>query len=197
MIRVGITGGIGSGKSTLCKLLAARGAALYDCDREARRLMNEDEELRGGIIAAFGAESYAADGLNRSWLARQVFSNPERLAQLNALVHPAVGSDFRRWAARQQGDYLLLESAILFSAGLEREVDRTVAVLAPEALRVERACRRDGVDETEIRRRMAAQMSDDCLASRADMVIVNILEADLAAAADRLDKLFRHEAAIR
>lgn len=193
MIKVGVTGGIGSGKSTVCRLFAARGIALYDSDREAKRLMTENPELQARIIGTFGAESYADGGLNRPYLARIVFGQPERLQQLNALVHPAVIADFRSWADRQAGPYVVLESAILFSSGLDREVDRTVAVLAPETLRVERTCRRDHTDECSVRRRMAAQESDDRLREQADFCVVNILEEETAAAVEQLDKLFRHE----
>ena len=194
MIKVGVTGGIGSGKSTLCRRFAARGIAVYDTDREAKRLMNGSGELRSRIAAAFGPASYRDGALDRSYLAGEVFGRPERLAALNAIVHPAVIADFRAWAERQQGPYVILESAILFSAGLEGEVDFTVAVLAPERLRVERTCRRDGADEEAVRRRMAAQPDDDELAARADYTVVNILEADLEDAAEQLNRIFQHEA---
>lgn len=197
MIKVGITGGIGSGKSTLCRRFAARGIAVYDSDSEAKRLMNGSEELRRRIVAAFGPASYRDGVLDRKYLAGEVFGRPERLAALNAIVHPAVITDFRAWAERQPGPYVILESAILFSAGLEREVDRTVAVLAPERLRVERTCRRDGADEETVRRRMAAQPGDDELAARADYTVVNILEADLEDAVEQLNRIFQHEAANR
>lgn len=193
MIKIGVTGGIGSGKSTVCRLFAARGAALYDSDREAKRLMNDDPDLRSRIVGAFGEECYTGAGLNRAVLAQKVFGHPEQLLRLNAIVHPAVIADFRDWAGRQTGDYVVLESAILFSSGLDREVDRTVAVLAPEPLRIERTCRRDGVDEAAVRSRMAAQADDDFLRERADYCLVNIVESDTAEAVDQLDKLFRHE----
>lgn len=193
MIKIGVTGGIGSGKSTVCRLFAARGAALYDSDREAKRLMNDDPDLRSRIVGAFGEECYTGAGLNRAVLAQKVFGHPEQLLRLNAIVHPAVIADFRAWAGRQTGDYVVLESAILFSSGLDREVDRTVAVLAPEPLRIERTCRRDGVDEAAVRSRMAAQADDDFLRERADYCLVNIVESDTAEAVDQLDKLFRHE----
>lgn len=194
MMKVGITGGIGSGKSTVCRLFALRGVAVYDSDAQAKRLMTHDAALRARIAAQFGAESYAGDALNRAFLAERVFSDPAALADLNALVHPAVRSDFAAWAERQRGDYVILESAILFEAGLEETVDLTVAVLAPVELRIERASRRDGCDPERIRRRIAAQSDDDTLRARADYTIENILEADLEPAVAALDRLFSYEA---
>lgn len=195
MMKVGITGGIGSGKSTVCRLFARRGVAVYDSDSEAKRLMTESVELRRRIAERFGAEAYAADGwLNRSLLAARVFTDPQALADLNAMVHPAVMADFAAWAERQSGDYVVLESAILFEAGLEHAVDRTVAVLAPLELRLERTCRRDGCDREAVRRRMAAQMDDDTLCARADYTVVNIREEDLEPTVAELDRRFKLEA---
>ena len=122
MMKVGITGGIGSGKSTVCRLFAQRGVAVYDSDAEAKRLMAENPELRTAISARFGAEAYADGALNRSYLAGKVFSDPAALADLNALVHPAVLADFAAWAERQEGSYVIFESAILFDAGLEDSI---------------------------------------------------------------------------
>lgn len=192
-MKVGITGGIGSGKSTVCRLFAQRGIAVYDSDREAKRLMVEDGALRADITARFGTEAYADGTLNRSYLASRVFSDPEALAALNALVHPAVLSDFAVWAERQSGAYVILESAILFEAGLEHAVDRTVAVLAPLKLRIERTCRRDGCDEEAVRRRIAAQLDDDTLRDRADYAVVNVFESDLEPAVAELDRRFTLE----
>ena len=192
-MKVGITGGIGSGKSTVCRLFAQRGIAVYDSDREAKRLMTEDGALRAGITARFGAESYVDGALNRRYLASRVFSDAQALADLNALVHPVVRSDFASWAERQAGPYVILESAILFEAGLEEAVDRTVAVLAPLELRLSRTCRRDGCDEEAVRRRMAAQLDDDTLRDRADYAVVNIFESDLEPAVAELDRRFTLE----
>lgn len=192
MFRIGITGGIGSGKSTVCRLFAEHGVPRYDCDREAKRLMVEDEALRKAIRSRFGEACYdAAGALNRPYLARRVFGSPAELAALDALVHPAVFADFERWAEAQTAPYVLVESAILFEAGLDRRVDRTVAVLAPAALRLERAVRRDGADPEAIRRRMAAQTDDDTLRGRADFSIVNIREEELAPTVAELDRRFR------
>lgn len=192
MMKVGVTGGIGSGKSTVCRLFAARGVAVYDSDSEAKRLMAT--VLRPAIEARFGAAAFRCGELDRRYLAQQVFSDAQALADLNALVHPAVRRDFEAWAVAQQGDYVVLESALLFDAGMEQCVDRTVAVLAPEPLRVERTCRRDRCTPEEVRRRIAAQTDDDTLCARADFTVVNILESDLEAAVEALDKRFRHEA---
>lgn len=195
MFKVGITGGIGSGKSTVCRLFAARGIAVYDSDSEAKRMMNSSEELRARIEARFGTETYRDDGtLDRARLARIVFSDPQALADLDRLVHPAVRADFAAWAERQPSEYVILESAILFEAGFASEVDRTVAVLAPLELRVERTCRRDGCDAESVRRRIAAQTDDDTLCARADFSLVNILEEELEPAVETLDHRFRHEA---
>lgn len=196
MMKVGITGGIGSGKSTVCRLFAQRGVAVYDSDAEAKRLMAENPELRAAISARFGAEAYADGALNRSYLAGKVFSDPAALADLNALVHPAVLADFAAWAERQEGSYVIFESAILFAAGLEDSVDRTVAVLAPLELRLERTCRRDKCDPEAVRRRIAVQLDDDALSEKADYVVINIFEEDLEPAVLKLDRIFSHEARI-
>lgn len=192
MWKIGITGGIGSGKSTVCRLFAQKGVAVYDSDVEAKRLMAS--ELRDRIEARFGAAAFAGDRLDRKYLADLVFNDPQALADLNAIVHPAVMRDFEAWAERQQGDYVVLESAILFEAGLETHVDKTLAVLAPESLRIERVGRRDGCDQQAVRRRIAAQMDDDTLCARADYTLVNIFEEDLEPAVVKLDRIFRHEA---
>ena len=116
-MKIGITGGIGSGKSTLCRLFERRGIAVYCSDAEAKRLMTDDAALRAAVAGRFGAEVYADGSLDRALLAARVFSDPEALADLDALVHPAVMRDFAAWADRQSGPYVILESAILFDAG--------------------------------------------------------------------------------
>lgn len=190
--KVGITGGIGSGKSTLCRLFQARGVAVYDTDVAAKRLMVEQPALREAIIRQFGAESYLEDTLNRSYLAQRVFSDPEQRVQLNSLVHPAVIADFEQWAEAQTGEYVILESAILFEAGLDKHVDRTVAVLAPERLRIERTMQRDKTSEEQVRSRMAAQADDDTLRARADISVVNIFEEELESIVQELDFRFKN-----
>lgn len=192
MFKVGITGGIGSGKSTVCRLFAERGVAVYDTDAAAKRLMAEDEALKRGIVARFGAESYRDGELNRPYLAERVFGDDKEREALNGLVHPAVIADFERWAEEQQGEYVVLESAILFEAGLDKHLDRVVAVLAPEALRVERAMKRDGATQAQILSRMTAQLDDDTLSRRADVSVVNIFEEELEQIVQELDFRFKN-----
>ena len=189
MIKIAICGGIGSGKSTVCRMFVERGAAIYDSDSRAKALMNSSEDLRAALVAEFGEECYEGGALNRSYLASKVFGSDEQLAKLNSIVHPVVKADFLAWAEEQEGDYCILESAILFESGFDALVDKTVAVLAPLPFRIERAMQRDGVTREQIEARVNAQMSDDELVRRADFAIVNIhledVEKDVAELAYR------------
>ena len=194
MYKIGITGGIGSGKSTVCALFAEQGVAVYDSDLEAKRLMNESEALRQALIAAFGQECYGEQGLNRAYLASQVFGNEEALQRLNAIVHPAVREDFRMWAERQQGTYVILESAILFESGFDTEVDATLAVMAPLEERVRRTMARDGVEREQVLSRISHQMSDDELHARANRTIVNLMRDYLESDVEQLHKMYCYEA---
>lgn len=191
MLRVGVCGGIGSGKSTVCEMFAARGIAVYSADERAKELMNSSESLREALVETFGAECYRDGVLDRAYLAGRVFGCDEQLQRLNAIVHPAVREDFERWTAEQSSDYVLLEAAILFEAHFDDVVDATVAVLAPAPLRLERAMKRDGVSREKIELRMAAQASDDELVSRANFAIVNIAMEDVEKDVAELDHRFR------
>ena len=191
---IAVDGLDGSGKSTVCRLFAQKGIAVYDSDAAAKRLMQEDGALRRQLAGRFGEGTFRNGVLDRAYLAGIVFADPQALADLNALVHPVVMRDFDAWAARQEGSYVILESAILFEAGLEGCVDKTVAVLAPRELRIERTCRRDGRTPGEVRLRIAAQTDDDTLSAKADYTLVNILESDLEPAVAELHRIFSHEA---
>lgn len=193
MYKIGVTGGIGSGKSTVCELLRDRGVAVYDSDSRAKQLMAESDALREQLIAAFGAECYNAEGLDRAFLASKVFGNEEALQQLNSIVHPAVRADFQAWAEQQQSPYVVLESAILFEAGFESEVDATLAVMAPMPMRLERTMARDGVDKQSVMRRMEHQLNDDELHRRASRTIVNINREYLEGDIEQLHKIFVYE----
>ncbi|MBO5962735.1 MAG: dephospho-CoA kinase [Alistipes sp.] len=179
MKKIAICGGIGSGKSTVCGMFAERGAAIYDSDSRAKSLMSESAELRAALIAEFGEGCYKGGELNRPYLAEKVFGSEEQLAKLNSIVHPAVKADFLAWAEEQEGDFCILETAILFESGFDAVVDCSVAVLAPMPLRIERAMQRDGATREQIEARIKAQMSDDELMRRADFAIVNIYLEDV------------------
>jgi dephospho-CoA kinase len=193
MYKIGITGGIGSGKSTVCRLLEQYGAAVYDSDAEAKRLMNEDQALREALIEAFGEDCYNSEGLNRGYLASRVFGDKEQLQRLNSIVHPAVKADFRRWAEEQSAPYVILESAILFDAGFQSEVDATLAVLAPLPERVRRAMERDGAEREAVMSRISNQMSDDELHRRADRCVVNLSMDYLESDIEQLHKIYMYE----
>lgn len=194
MYKIGITGGIGSGKSTVCALFREQGVAVYDSDAEAKRLMAESAYLRHRLIEAFGEECYNAEGLDRKYLASKVFGCEEALQRLNSIVHPAVREDFRAWAERQRGSYVVLESAILFEAGFENEVDATLAVMAPLEERVRRTMERDGVEREQVMERIKHQMSDDDLHARADRTLVNLRREYLESDVEQLHKMYCYEA---
>ena len=193
MYKVGVTGGIGSGKSTVCKLLAEYGVAVYDSDSKAKELMNSDVALRKALCEAFGEECYNAEGLNRGYLSEKVFGDKEALAKLNSIVHPAVKADFRAWAEMQRSAYVVLESAILFESGFDSEVDTTLAVMAPMEERVRRTMSRDGSDRAAVEARIANQMSDDELHSRAARTIVNLRMEYLESDVEQLHKRYCYE----
>lgn len=175
MIRLGITGGIGSGKSVVSRLLRAMDIPVYLTDDEAKRLTMEDEEIRRDLCGLLGEDIYHADGsLNKSLLAGYIFGFPEHIKKVNSIIHPRVKEDFLRWAHERQAQGLVaMECAILYESGFDAVVDRVIAVSAPPELRVRRAMERDTAQEEQIRRRIAHQMPDAELAGRADFVVVN------------------------
>ncbi|MDR0972412.1 MAG: dephospho-CoA kinase [Prevotellaceae bacterium] len=174
-IKIGITGGIGSGKSVVGRLLEMRGIPVYNSDREAKRLTSTHADIRSGLVALLGEEVFAENRLNKSLLAAYLFENEAHTRQINALIHPAVREDFRRWAELQGEAHRIvaIETAILFEAGFADEVDMRVMVYAPERLRVARTMARDGADEDTVIRRIRSQMSDEEKKTLCDFVIVN------------------------
>ena len=197
MYKVGITGGIGSGKSTVSRILAECGVAVYTSDDRAKELMASSQVLRDKIVDLFGEAAYLDGKLNKPYLAQRVFSNPEALAKLNSIVHPAVMDDFDRWAEEQEGNYVVLESAILFEANLDSRVDCVVSVLAPEELRIERAMQRDGASREDIVRRIANQISDDERTERSKYAIVNISLEDLHEDVEQLHRRLAYDSTPR
>lgn len=174
MISIAITGGIGSGKSYVSSLLQEKGIPIYNADDEAKKLMHTDKDIRGDLVALLGPDVYRNGELNKPFLASYLFANSENAACINEIVHPRVKADFCRWLKKHADKEVVgLECAILFEAGFEDTVDATVMVYAPENLRVERAMKRDGATETQIRARIAAQMDDEEKCRRADYIVYN------------------------
>ena len=172
MISIAITGGIGSGKSFVSNLLMKEGIPIYNTDDEAKRLMVTDEGIRQDLIALLGEEVYVEGTLNKSLLASYLFADAENAARINGIVHPRVKLDFCRWLEQHTDKEIVgMECAILFEAGFDDAVDAVVMVYAPEALRVERAMKRDHATEAQIRARIAAQLDDEEKRKRADYVI--------------------------
>lgn len=194
MLRIGLTGGIGSGKSTVARIFATLGVPVYDTDAAAKRLMNDSPKLKAKIIGLFGPCAYKDDALDRSFIAARVFSDKAQLHTLNSVVHPAVIGDFNKWASAREAEgcaYVIHESAILFESGLGELVDYTVTVASPVELRVMRAVGRDRSDPDSVRARIANQMDDAKRESLADYVIYNGERDLLVLQVLKLDKIFR------
>lgn len=171
---VGVTGGIGSGKTTVCEVFSELGIPIYSADSRAKVLMNADGFLKDDIINAFGSESYMDGVLNRTYLAEQVFNSPKKLAVLNGLVHPAVANDFELWAENQRDvPYIIKEAAILFESGAYEDVDITLLVIAPEETRLQRVMKRDSVSREAVQARMANQWTQERKQKLADHIIIN------------------------
>ena len=176
MTTLGVTGGIGSGKTTVCGFLEEKGARVFYADLEARRLMEEHEGVREDVIEAFGPQSYDGDALNREYLAEVVFSSPENVERINAIVHPRVFESFNHAAeraAKEDVELLVHEAALIFESGGDEHLDAVAAVVAPDDDRIARVVERDDTTEAEVRARMSHQLPQDELRRRADYVIEN------------------------
>ncbi|MCB9189152.1 MAG: dephospho-CoA kinase [Flavobacteriales bacterium] len=172
MIRVGLTGGIGSGKSTVARIFEEFNVPVYYADDRAKWLMNQSK-LRKKITQIFGAEVYKNQELDRAYLASVVFKNREALNALNGIVHPAVAEDYKQWCDHQQSDIVLKEAAILIESGAIETVDEVVVVTAPAKIRMERVMGRDGVTEQQVVDRLNNQMTDAQRLEFASYVIDN------------------------
>jgi dephospho-CoA kinase len=172
-LKVGITGGIGSGKSTVAKVFEVLGIPVYYADEAARRVMNEDEEVRKQIIQHFGPSSYKNNQLDRAYIAGQVFNNKQKLELMNSLVHPATIRDSENWMQRQTTPYAIKEAAIIFESGTQDQYDYIIGVTAPVSLRVLRALKRDGSTREQVLARMEKQIQDAIKMRLCDFVVYN------------------------
>ena len=176
MLKIGITGGIGAGKSTVASIFKVLGVPVFDADVTAKNILNSDPELRKQVIAAFGSETYKNGLLDRKYLATLVFNNPDQLAKLNALVHPATINAANAWAKQweKQGcPYIVKEAALLFEAGTNEGLDYIIGVTAPVELRIARVMVRDHVTREEVVKRMQHQLDDTEKMKRCTIVLDN------------------------
>lgn len=176
MIKVGITGGIGSGKTYVCKLLELMNFSVFYSDAEAKNIQNSDPEVRTKLIALFGDECYTEEGLNRKYLAEIIFGNPSAKKQLEEIIHPKVAEAFATWCeekAATDDKIVFIESAILYESGFDKMVDKVIMVYADEETRIERSIKRDAAERKAIEERIKNQSSDKGKCKKADFVLYN------------------------
>lgn len=175
MTTIGITGGMGSGKSIVAALLKVYGIPVYNADSESKRLLLTSPTIRRGLTDLLGADIYSSDGttLRRARMASLIFTDPNLLARVNAIIHPEVGRDFDAWRARLTTSVCAMESAILFESGFDRRADLRLMVYAPEAIRLQRVMARDNATEAAARQRMQRQWPDERKIALSDAVITN------------------------
>jgi dephospho-CoA kinase len=173
MLKIGLTGGIGSGKTTVAHIFEVLGVPVYYADDAAKRLMNEDESLKQQIITHFGKDSYVDGKLNRSHLSALVFSDTEKTKLINAIIHPATIADAELWMSKQTAQYAIKEAALIFEAGAEKQLDLVIGVQSPLPVRVQRVMQRDNITEQAVLARIQKQMNEEEKMSRCDFIIIN------------------------
>ncbi|QQT24821.1 dephospho-CoA kinase [Sphingobacterium spiritivorum] len=173
-LKIGITGGIGAGKSIICNIFKVLGVPVYNADQEAKDIMIKSEEVKAALKETFGNETYFEDGsLNRAFLSSTVFGDEAQLKLLNGIVHPAVIRAGEEWSEKQTAAYSLKEAALLFETGSYRQLDYTILVTAPEDIRIARVVARDHTDEAKVRDRISKQMSDKEKSELTDFIVIN------------------------
>ena len=188
-VRIGITGGIGSGKSVVSRILQTLGIPVYDCDTEAKRIMNSDPVVRDRLIENFGEQCYsAASGLDRKYLAGCIFGNAENLRLVNSIVHPRVKDDFLAWCSNASVPVVAVESAILFESGFAGTVDLIVCVYADREVCITRACKRSSISREDVERRIAKQSPVCDLIEKSDYSVCNNPDTPLLPQIDSLLK---------
>ncbi len=174
MLKTGITGGIGSGKTTVCKIFEILGIPVYYADDRAKYLMVNDKDLVKNIVSVFGEKSYLKNGeLNRKYIADIAFKNKRKLEELNKAVHPAVKRDFDNWVNEQKAPYLIKEAALLFETGRYKDLDLNILVSAPLDIRIKRVMLRDNIDKESVLARVNNQMPEEDKMKLADFIIYN------------------------
>lgn len=172
-IIIGLTGGIGSGKSTVAKIFSQLGIPVLDADVTAKHLMNNDESIKAALIKTFGEDVYMDHQLNRQFLAKLVFEDAFKLNQLNAIVHPVAIQYAKEWALKQSAPYVIKEAALFFESGSSEGVDKMIGVTAPKHIRIQRVMQRDAISRDEVIKRMDHQLDDSLKMKLCDWVIQN------------------------
>jgi dephospho-CoA kinase len=196
-MRIGITGGIGSGKSVVAGIFKVLGIPVFDADKEAKQIMENDPELRRLIIERFGAAAFEEEILNRKHLASIVFNDPYQLEVLNSLVHPAAIAAANTWANQQKAPYVVKEAALFFEAGSTAGIDYMIGVYAPQHIRLKRAMDRDGATRDEVLARMNRQIQEEIKMRLCDFVVMNDEQQLLIPQVLKLHEQFLQEAAGR
>lgn len=174
MLKIGITGSIGSGKTTVCKILETMGVPVYYADGRGKYLLQNNKDVRSKVIAIFGAEIYGEQNkFNSAALAEIVFKDPSKLSALEAIVHPAVFNDFKEWVLRQKAPYILKEAALLFESGSYKELAKIITVTAPLETRIQRVLERDPTTREQVMARINRQWPDEKKVEMADYIITN------------------------
>jgi len=192
MFKVGVTGGIGSGKSIICNVFHQLGIPVYRADTEARRLMDETAGIRNELLRYFGGAVFQEGQVNRRYLADRIFSDPDARTFVNSLVHPVVRSDFAGWVQKRSGtSYVIEEAALLFETGASRELDYNILVEAAVETRIQRIIRRDGIEREDVLARMASQMDPVKAREKADFIVHNDVNDFVIPQVLRVDKIIR------
>ena len=173
MKRIGLTGNIGSGKTTVASCFEILGIAVFNADKQAKLLMNKDVNLKQSLIAEFGKEVFLNNELNRKYLSKLAFNDDLVLKRLNALVHPVVQDAFEKWSIQQSGVYVIKEAAILFESNTYQSLDAIICISCPEEIRLKRILKRDDLSEKDVRQRMSHQWAEEKKISLSDYVITN------------------------
>ena len=171
---IGLTGGIGSGKSTIAKIFKDIGIPVYDSDKEAKVLMNNSPIIKKAVINLLGEDAYIENILNRSYVTDKVFKDKTLLSKLNTIVHPEVKKHFSKWAQEQKTAYVIQETALIFENNSQANYDKVILVTAPVEQRIKRVINRDAINKEAVLNRIANQLSDDKKIKKADYVIENI-----------------------
>ncbi|MEZ5103926.1 MAG: dephospho-CoA kinase [Draconibacterium sp.] len=196
-VTVGITGGIGSGKSTVCQVFRLLGVPVFEADIVAKTLLNTNDKIKSSLIRLYGKEIYTPEsGIDRKKLAEIIFNDDIQLTKVNELIHPEVRNEYRNWLEKQVSAYVIHEAAILFESGFYKMMDFTILVTAPENIRIERVVKRDKTDSEKVKERIQKQWSDSEKRKLASLEIINDNHQLIVPQIVKIDKTLRENGKI-